>query len=537
MPESQVSNFLAHQAMKALRTDFKKSGVWPVGRLVLFPRTFAMGTDVKSYQTISVDSGDYDVRLEPRRNWHQINAFDAQRVPAAAPWKYLVDRPLLSGDVFVKVRGKCIAISCGYHALVCHMSLEGNLRTMSRADFDALVSVCVPGSNKDKQKALKMRSFQVPERFIEPGSHEKGLTVNIMAAVVTTKRAIVLMDYSRMSRVHIVSMSRKFTKEDLTPGSEVWPRLWEKFPGGPDWVVELEEALAFLELWRQGVIANEDATPIIDVLTTADGPGGGIGKQLANDVLFEVAIHPDMPSFELCTDEEQYGRFKAHLPVFMSTWVSPKFLELCGGTPNSSNPLAFNSKSDQNFLRGYVRTYRRKEVRVHADLYNLYASLGYLDPTHAIGTPYTRQHEPIAQKFKELKVRKYLNGQVNRYHIIAAAVPAHWVRHPEDSSFGDVTNAGYLTTLGCASFREPMHNKIDLNKAKALVRPGRPPKIRTGQPGRPRNAITTKKLQAISDIPRKRFRTDKKELDKENEVAESQVADGPRRSKRRRTAL
>ncbi|KAJ7653068.1 hypothetical protein DFH06DRAFT_525272 [Mycena polygramma] len=534
MSGSQVSNVLAHQAMKALRTDFKKSRVWPTGRLVIFPRTFAIGSDVKSYETISVDPGDYNTCLEPQQDSHQMNIFDEERVPTTAPWKYLVDQPLDSGDVFVKVRGNCIVISCGYHAMVSHMSLEGHLPTMSRADFDDLVSVCVPGSNENPQKAAKMRSFQVPDRFIEPGSREKGLTVNIIAAVVTEKRAIALMDCSRLSRVHIVSMSRKFTEEDLTPGSEVWPRLWEKFPGGPDWVIERVEALAFLESWRQGVIANGTTTPIIDVLTTADGPGGGIGKQLANDFLFEVAIHPDMPSFELCADEEQYERLKVHLPVFMSTWVSPKFLERCGGTPNSSNPLAFNSKSDRNFLGGFVRTYRRKEVRVYTDLYNLYSSLGHLDPTHVIGSPYTKKHEPIEQKFKEVKVHKYLNGQVNRYHIIAAAVPAHWVQNPEDPTFIDASNAGYQITVGRASFREPMHNKIDADKAKALLHPGRPPKLRTGQAGRPRNPITAKKIQTISDIPRKHFRTDKKEVDKEREVVERED-DAPRRSKRRKT--
>ncbi|KAJ6573195.1 hypothetical protein DFH09DRAFT_1312444 [Mycena vulgaris] len=37
-----------------------------------------------------------------------------------------------------------------------------------------------------------------------------------------------------------------------------------------------------------------------------------------------------------------------------------------------------------------------------------------------------------------------------------------------DTNFSDVTNAGYLTTLGAASFRGPMQNKIDVEKAKTL---------------------------------------------------------------------
>ena len=143
--------------------------------------------------------------------------------------------------------------------------------------------------------------------------------------------------------------------------------------------------MAHLAAWRERMLSTGSSTPIVEELTSVDGPGGGMGKQLANDFLFEIAVHPDMPSSELCADEAQYKRFHTHIPVFMSRWISHKFLELCGGTTNSKNPLAFNSKSDQNFLRSYVRVYRRREVRVQADLYNLYQSLGLFDPDHTIG--------------------------------------------------------------------------------------------------------------------------------------------------------
>ncbi|KAJ6459765.1 hypothetical protein C8R47DRAFT_1081163 [Mycena vitilis] len=491
--------------------------VQPVqGQLILFPRTFAMGTDTKSYETISVDTGDYRGELEPESDTHRLCKYDEQRSPKTADWRYLVDKPLQCGEIFLKVRGKCIAVSCGYHALVCHMSLEGNLRTMSRPDFDELVSICVPGSNKDRAKAAKMRSFRVPARFIDPGSRGKGLTVNVSAAVVSSHTAIVLLDYSRMSRVHIVSMAQKFTEDDLAPGSEVWPRLWEKFPGGPDWVVERDEALAFLESWRERSVHFSGCSFLGNHGKIPGTPATAGGKNLTFSDLFgpqklnvtvtdTKTIHPDTPSFELCSDETQYQRLKTHLPDFMNTWVSPKFLKRCGGTPDSLNPLAFNTKSDRNFLSGYVDVYRR------------------------------RIHDPIQRKFKEVKVHMYSNSQINWYHIITARVPSHWTQNVEETTFRDVTNAGYLTTLRCASFREPLHNKTDLNKAKLLVRPGRPPKIRTRQPGRPRNAITAKKLEALENIPRKRFRTDKGEGGKENEVIDQEQTDGPRRSKRRRT--
>ena len=98
------------------------------------------------------------------------------------------------------------------------------------------------------------------------------------------------------------------------------------------------------------------------------------------------------------------------------------------------------------------------------------------------------------EQFKEVKVRRYLNGRVNRYHIIRASIPPHWSSNPEvhiqyhllQLSYFSLplritvfTNAGYSTTLGFASFREPKHNKIDVPTARTKLRPGRPKKVST----------------------------------------------------------
>jgi hypothetical protein len=163
-------------------------------------------------------------------------------------------------------------------------------------------------------------------------------------------------------------------------------RLWTKFPGGPDWVYERKSALAYLDRWQETVIAENDWTPIIVILTMANGPAGGVGKQLANDLLYELAIHPDMPSIELCSSPELYGALRSHLPTFMDTWVSPEFLKRCAGQPNSLNPFLFHVNSDRNFISSFVKVYRKREARVPETLYNLYQSRGLFDPDHIIGS-------------------------------------------------------------------------------------------------------------------------------------------------------
>ncbi|KAK6972010.1 hypothetical protein R3P38DRAFT_2585545, partial [Favolaschia claudopus] len=137
------------------------------------------------------------------------------------------------------------------------LGLEGSILVMTRSDYEEVTSVCVPGNNPNKSKAARLRSFLVPERFVEPGARlkDEDFKVNILAAVVMETHAIVVIDYSRIAQIHVVSSARKFEKADLRPGSEVcvsficasvwmtfslsemWrDRLWAKWGGAPDWV-------------------------------------------------------------------------------------------------------------------------------------------------------------------------------------------------------------------------------------------------------------------------------------------------------------
>lgn len=204
------------------------------GRLEIFPCTFTVGTDAKPYTTLSVDRGDYQELQEPQPRYH-LNDWDAVRIPDGADWGYLAKNQLDSGPVHVAVRGKCLAFTAGYvslplelfhspiyhaakHALVCHLGLEGNITPMRLTDYLLIVSPwrCVPGPNKDPEKANLMRTFILPDKFCEPGAREvEKRTINVLAVIRTKEYAFVISDFSRLTRLHVVSSSRKFTSEDL----------------------------------------------------------------------------------------------------------------------------------------------------------------------------------------------------------------------------------------------------------------------------------------------------------------------------------
>lgn len=82
----------------------------------------------------------------------------------------------------------------------------------------------MPGPNANKTKASKLRTFLLPERFIEPGtSQRKKRTINILAAIVGSNFVWALVDFSRLTQFHVVSRTRQFDASDLRPGSEVSP--------------------------------------------------------------------------------------------------------------------------------------------------------------------------------------------------------------------------------------------------------------------------------------------------------------------------
>ncbi|KAK7019996.1 hypothetical protein R3P38DRAFT_2972301 [Favolaschia claudopus] len=506
MPESDIAKALKHEIEKALRDEAKISQDWPEGHLEILPRSFTVGTNVKSYTTLTVDRGDYLESQEPLPNLRYYeNKWDRVRVPENADW------PILRNT-----NSRLDPFMLPSHVVVCHLGLEATIIPMRVVDYRSLLRLGI-----DCDKAALMRSFVLPERFRDRARHLEDPIVNVFAAVVTANTAFVICDSSRSFAS--VSSARRLlvTQDDLLPGSDMWKsRLWKAFPGGPDWVSELPEALACLDHWRDNVLKSgkRKTKCIVDVLTEAKGPG--------------VAIHPDTPSFVLCTDDASFSRLRSHLPIFMARWESPQYLKACAGRTNSLNPFAFNTTSDRNFFSSYVPVYRRTSVRVRRDLYNLYLANGLFDPDHIIGTLYTKPVTLLTNEWKDVPVRFFPASNTNRYHIINAQVPNGWKTRVEEPMLSDVTNAGFATTLGRASFREQVNNKTDLEQAKLLVHRGRPRKEKTGLPGRPRKTdtkarIARKEAQARVIHPIAFVEQENDEL-LGSEIPE----DGPRRSKR-----
>lgn len=95
--------------------------------------------------------------------------------------------------------------------------------TMKCEDYDEIVSKDAPGPNADKDKAERLRSFVMPARFVNRKSSNPDRTrfINVIAAFVSNDNAILIVDFSRLSRLHVTSLDRPWQEADFDPSSSV----------------------------------------------------------------------------------------------------------------------------------------------------------------------------------------------------------------------------------------------------------------------------------------------------------------------------
>ncbi|KAI0684622.1 hypothetical protein C8T65DRAFT_778319 [Cerioporus squamosus] len=458
-----------------------------VGHWKFFFRCHALGTKTKNYDTLTWTSLGYDPAVEDPADGSEdvkLDPFDEDRVKLKA-WKKFAPllRPLADGPLLVASRGKELVVAAGFHAVRVHLGLEASVFVVSLADFQSLTERCRPGPNKDKAKAKRLRSFVLPSSFVVPGSpawrDSTERYINIFAAVVCQDCAIIITDFARLVRLHVMSRSHFWLEPDLNTRSQFWSKLWDE-DHGPDWATETSEALERAAAWRSEVLAQPNARaaqlPIIVSLYVVQTVFNGVGKHTANDLLHLLGLWPGMPTIDLCSDESGFERFLAVLVRYMAMWSSEHFLEVVAPPANHPNPFAFNYRSHRNYISRYVHVYRKSFVNVSPQFYNELVSCGLLDPSHTIGEwPFNFDVSSIdltALSYKILPVYFYKMGSVKFYSVIRARRPDSW-RYALNEQLmlaPDMRRLANNTTVGAASFREMVENVQDVS---AKWRPGR----------------------------------------------------------------
>ncbi|RDX40700.1 hypothetical protein OH76DRAFT_1412800 [Lentinus brumalis] len=468
------------------------------GSIVIFPRVFAEGTDRKPYTSCTVLNLGYNHWLEPPPSAYEICPRDERR-SRKQPWEdYL--KPWEEGAVHVVARGKELLVAAGYHALRINLGLEAFGCIIPRDAFDSIVAEDVPGTNKDKAKAERLRSFVIPSQLVVPEArrHKKradgSQLINIFAAVVCEKEVFLVSDFARLVRITIISIPRHWEERDLRPGSLLWPQIWDK-EHGPDWLREPEAAAASVLEWRAQILHKNDlGTSLLKELCLNQVYFNGLGKHTATDFLFSLGLWPGTPPVLICQDDTTFQSFVIALRHYMELWVSDAFRRECLSSPNLQSPFAFNHWADLRYTRRYLWVYRKAEVKMPVEQYNMYARLGLLDKEHIIGGAYVPNYGQLAHGTlckRGVPVHVYIDphGTAKKpykvYTIVLAKRPDDWGFAWNESRpvpADDVRLAGMATTIGPASFHMFKQNQHD-RRLPGL--PGKIPKEKRAGPGRP----------------------------------------------------
>lgn len=168
-----------------------------------------------------------------------------------------------------------------------------------------------------------------------------------------------------------------------------WDLLWINYGNGPDWITETDSAKAKLDEWRSKVLQHKKKTAIANCMKGNQTEVFiSFGKHTVEDFIHEQELFPGTPAYHICRSKKEYSKFKQGCEDYMRTWVSPKFLNGCSGIPNSPNPFAYNYKSAENYLGGYMKVFRHRSTWVDRGKYNRMLLAGLLDPEHVIGTSF-----------------------------------------------------------------------------------------------------------------------------------------------------
>ena len=168
---------------------------------------------------------------------------------------------------------------------------------------------------------------------------------------------------------------------------QLWPQLWD-LSHGPCWIHETKDALESLDEWRKKVITTGVlADGLVKVMCREQQIFNGFGRHTTNDLLHILGLWPGTPPYVVCSDDVAYSQFRTALLEYTQTWTTDQYWKDCLAPTNLHSPVAFNHRSDSNYMNRYMFVFRKSEIsQMPGDLYNTYVRKGLLNPDHMIGT-------------------------------------------------------------------------------------------------------------------------------------------------------
>ncbi|KAJ6469536.1 hypothetical protein DFH09DRAFT_1111147 [Mycena vulgaris] len=249
-----------------------------------------------------------------------ISASSPETVSAtttSTPCAEYVNSLNIVGRLYAKARGKELLIA------ICNKSTAENF--IFRIAF-GLEAHCfwLPTrwyttitSQTPVKRGEKSRAFPIPSEYIldSDAPSKEGHIISIQAAFIRPKWTLVFVDHNVLITFHPMQASPAFLPSHIEPGStsKIWSALWSS-THGPVYSQEPDATLRALRDWRSRISKQSDGqqnfTPIFLSIKGTQSVFNGSGAQEATDLLLLAMIHPQMPTYYICREDETWARLE-----------------------------------------------------------------------------------------------------------------------------------------------------------------------------------------------------------------------------------
>ncbi|KDR76076.1 hypothetical protein GALMADRAFT_210772 [Galerina marginata CBS 339.88] len=162
------------------------------------------------------------------------------------------------------------------------------------------------------------------------------------------------------------------------PKGNLWPLLWSA-THGPVYFLEPTQSHEALEHWRQVSLTSLDSTAIFLAVKSNQKVFNGYGAQETCDMLSSVLIHPCMPAYQVCGDEQTWTRFKQGVLDYQ---IGRLDLLATGSLPlvSGQRPFRMNHDAHDCFM-SHVMCYQRRDLNDSVTSFYASTKIPKLPPT------------------------------------------------------------------------------------------------------------------------------------------------------------
>ncbi|KAJ7159319.1 hypothetical protein C8R43DRAFT_1234061 [Mycena crocata] len=289
----------------------------------------------------------------------------------------------------LKIRGRISALARGKELLVaiCNPQTEKN--------FLFRVTFCLEGhcfwiptewyhritSSTPVSRGEKSFAFPIPDEYIDGPLSDR--IISIQAAFIRPKWTLIFVDHNVMIQLHLMQMSSVFTRADIAPKSAVWERLWNA-NHGPVYSQEPEETLKALEDWRARIRRfPKRKQPIFAAIKNTQTVFNGSGAQEGTDLVNLAFLHPQMPSFQVCNNDELWARLVKAVIDYDKNRIELALPEARLPYASGAMPFRMNYDGHKHFLSN-ITIYRREFVIFTEERLSFAIDLGLFQPNAEI---------------------------------------------------------------------------------------------------------------------------------------------------------